>query len=130
MSHRLLTIAVALAIAITGVALVGSGVTPDPQSSSIAHPSVFDAPGSEELTEVIQQYCTRCHNPRRLAGNLSLEEYAVEAAAGDAETSERIIKKLRAGMMPPAGARRPAGDTLLSLVETIEESVVTQGAGP
>src|SRR3989304_6289099 len=31
-----------------------------------------------------------------------------------------MIRKLRAGMMPPPGVPRPGGDTMLALVETIE----------
>ena len=76
-----------------------------------------------DLSDVVQQYCVRCHNERRLTGNLSLEEFEVGAANESAETAEKMIVTLRAGMMPPPGARRPAGDTLLALVETLESVV-------
>ena len=75
---------------------------------------------SAELTEVVQDYCVRCHNARRMTGNLSLEDYDVAEAAEWPETTERIIAKLRLNMMPPPGSRRPAGDTLQALVETLE----------
>ena len=74
-----------------------------------------------DLDDVIVEYCVRCHNGRRLTGNLSLEEYAVEAAVDDAEVAEKMIGKLRLGMMPPAGARRPSADTLIALAEALEE---------
>ena len=47
-----------------------------------------------------------CHNDALLTGNLSLQHFAVENAAAEAETSEKMIRKLRAGMMPPPGFPR------------------------
>jgi hypothetical protein len=58
-----------------------------------------------------------------LTGNLSLEELDVEHAAQRAEVAERMVVKLRAEMMPPPGAPRPSGDTLLALVEALEETL-------
>ncbi len=80
-----------------------------------------------ELNEVLEQYCVRCHSERRLTGNLSLEGFDVEAAHQQAEIAEKMILKLRAGMMPPPGQRRPSPDTLLQLVETLE-AVVDEAA--
>ncbi len=76
-----------------------------------------------DLTAVVQRYCARCHNERLLRGNLTLEEFVVEAAHERAPTAEKMIRKLRAGMMPPPGQRRPSPDTLLALVETLETVV-------
>ena len=75
------------------------------------------------LNDVVQRYCTRCHNDRQLRGNLTLEDFDVAAASERAPTAEKMIRKLRAGMMPPPGQRRPGGDTLTALVETLEEVV-------
>jgi hypothetical protein len=55
-----------------------------------------------------------------LRGNLSLSEFDIAKAPQLAETAEKMIVKLRAGMMPLPGARRPSPDTLLTLVETLE----------
>ncbi|WP_419162421.1 DUF1592 domain-containing protein [Candidatus Palauibacter sp.] len=73
-----------------------------------------------DLTAVVQRYCARCHNDRLLRGNLILETFDVDAAHERAPTAEKMIRKLRAGMMPPPGQRRPSPDTLLALVETLE----------
>ena len=73
--------------------------------------------------DVIQQYCTRCHNDRRLRGNMSLEAFDAETPELDAALAEKMIVKLRAGMMPPPGVARPAGDTLQALVEAMEERI-------
>ncbi|HIN77936.1 MAG TPA: DUF1592 domain-containing protein, partial [Gemmatimonadetes bacterium] len=102
-----------------------------PLSPEITTVSTISHPSNPELTDVVQQYCVRCHNQERLTGNLSLETFAVEVADQQAETAEKMILKLRAGLMPPPGARRPEGDTLLTLVETLETVIdATAAARP
>ena len=80
------------------------------------------------LDDVVQQYCAGCHNPTQRRGNLDLKKYSVVNATGELPTSEKIIRKLRAQMMPPPGSKRPTGDTLAALVETLER--VVDGAAP
>ena len=92
-----------------------AAISPESASS----PSVSPA----TLTEVVQQYCVVCHNDALLTGNMSLQRFSVENAADQAETAERMIRKLRMGMMPPPGIPRPAGDTLQILLETLETTV-------
>ena len=75
---------------------------------------------ADSLTAVVKQYCVVCHNDVMLTGNLSLSEFDVASAPEMAETAEKMIVKLRAGMMPIPGAPRPSPDTLLALVETLE----------
>jgi hypothetical protein len=82
--------------------------------------SSLAGPASTAPDDVVQAYCVRCHNDRRLRGNLSLEDFRLDAAEEAGEVTERMIRKLRASMMPPPGARRPAGDSLLVLVESLE----------
>lgn len=74
----------------------------------------------EDLTAVMFRNCVGCHNDAARTGNLSLQAFQVENAAEQAQTTEKIIAKLRAGMMPPPGQPRPGGDTLRVLVETLE----------
>jgi len=92
-----------------------------PAAPSLAAPA--------DLSDVVERYCVRCHNERRLRGNLTLEGFDVTSAHQRAATAEKMIVKLRAGMMPPPGARRPAADTLLALVETLESVVDRAAAG-
>jgi hypothetical protein len=84
--------------------------------------AVADVP-DRQLTEVVGQYCVVCHNDQALTGNLTLQHYDVALAAEQAETTERMIRKLRAGMMPPPGMPRPAADTLSALVLALERNV-------
>ncbi len=77
----------------------------------------------ENLTGLIRQYCVVCHNDQLETGNISLQHFDVGEAPKMAEHAEKIIGKLRADMMPPPGMPRPAGDSLLALVETLERVV-------
>ena len=102
-------------------------------AASLASPVERLAPGfaeigesdipAEDLTEVVQRYCVACHNDALLTGNLSLQHFDVGSPMEQWETAEKMILKLRAGMMPPAGAFRPGGDTLAALVETLEQTI-------
>ena len=84
-------------------------------------------PDMDALDQVVQQYCVRCHSDARLRGNLTLEDFDPARADEMAPTAEKMIVKLRAGMMPPPGVRRPEGDTLQVLAETLE-SVIDEAA--
>ncbi len=92
-------------------------------TAPLPHYDVAAVLDTADLTAVVQRYCARCHNDRLLRGNLILEGFEVDAAHERAPTAEKMIRKLRAGMMPPPGQRRPSPDTLLALVETLETVV-------
>jgi hypothetical protein len=81
-----------------------------------------------ELDAVVSRYCGQCHNPTRKSGNLVLRGWTMDSLTADRALSEKMIRKLRADMMPPPGSRRPRGDTLLALVETMEALI--DRAGP
>ncbi len=118
----------ASAMLLTGLLLVGlTGSTgteapDDPLALGGATPTSprAEAPDAAAADEIIDQYCVRCHSERRLTGGLSLEGFDVEDAANSADVAERMIKKLRAGMMPPSGARRPEEAVLDGLVHSLE----------
>ncbi len=91
-----------------------------PAATDLPKTSKRHLPAPAEMTPVVKRYCGSCHNAKTMKGNLSLDDYAVENATADVETSEKMIRKLRADIMPPPGSRRPAGDTLELLTETVE----------
>ncbi|MEM7415217.1 MAG: DUF1592 domain-containing protein [Gemmatimonadota bacterium] len=95
--------------------------TPSLPSPSYSADDVFVEWSSEDDNTVIERYCVRCHNERRLRGNLSLEDFDAATPHEMAEIAEKMIVKLRADMMPPPGVSRPAGDTLTALVASLEE---------
>src|SRR5262245_57972878 len=80
---------------------------------AVAHAA--DASAAEAQAALVKQYCAGCHSEKGKAGGLSLASFDATQAAQHADVSEKIIRKLRAGMMPPPGARRPAEDVLKTL---------------
>ena len=93
-----------------------------PEFSEIHSPNSLEME-AEDLTVVVQTYCQVCHNDALMTGNLSLTGFEIENAPNHPETAEKMIRKLRAGMMPPPGMPRPNADTLLALVEELETTV-------
>ena len=69
---------------------------------------------------VVEGTCRRCHNDRARSGNMSLEGFEVATADEQPALAEQMVRKLRAGMMPPAGVRRPAEATLTGLATALE----------
>jgi hypothetical protein len=101
---------------------------PGPAARAPVVPAARPAPAltAAELTATVTRYCVVCHNDQLLTGNLSLQTFDVARVAGQSEATEKaekMIRKLRAEMMPPPGAPRPGGDTLMQLVETLEKSI-------
>ena len=74
----------------------------------------------EDLNDVVRRVCATCHNDVQKLGNISLATFDLLDAPQKPDIAEKIIVKLRAGMMPPPGAPRPGGDTLTALAETLE----------
>jgi mono/diheme cytochrome c family protein len=56
---------------------------------------------------LLEQYCVVCHNDRLKTANLSLEQLDPATAGDHAEVWEKVVRKLRAGVMPPPGVKRP-----------------------
>ena len=92
-----------------GVAMVVLGAHPSSTELAFAGPITphFALTDAEDAREILDTYCVRCHNERRLTGGLALDVLDVEDPSAAADTWETVIRKLRTGTMPPGGVRRP-----------------------
>src|SRR5438552_12616678 len=79
-------------------------------------------PGS---SGVIQTYCVGCHNSKARVGGLALDALSPDRIAEDAKTWEAAIRKLRGGLMPPPGAKRPDGQSVVELISWLEKKIDT-----
>jgi Protein of unknown function (DUF1592)/Protein of unknown function (DUF1588)/Protein of unknown function (DUF1587)/Protein of unknown function (DUF1595)/Protein of unknown function (DUF1585) len=78
---------------------------------------------SRNLDAVLNEYCLGCHDADGRAGGLSLQEFDLARADRQPEIAEKMIRKLRAGLMPPAGAPRPDAATATMLRTALETTV-------
>src|SRR5437870_1224755 len=82
-----------------------------------------------EPRAVITQYCSTCHSDKAKAAGMDsarkidFDTLDVAHLTRDAETWERIVRKLRAGMMPPSGMRRPDPVTYKGLITWLENEL-------
>src|SRR5687768_7974876 len=72
---------------------------------------------------LVTQYCVGCHNARARTGGLSLEGLDPAAAASHSDVWEKVIMKLRGGMMPPVGLPRPDQATLQGFAASLEQRI-------
>src|SRR5579862_4221668 len=72
---------------------------------------------------VIDQYCVGCHNAKLKTGNLELDKLDLARLGEHAETGEKVVRKLRAGMMPPTGMPRPDASTREALITWMEKEL-------
>jgi hypothetical protein len=106
------------------VVSVADGQASSPVRPVVAHTAPKPAGlAVAEQNALVKQYCAGCHSERAKAGGLSLASFDAAAAVDHAEVTEKVIRKLRAGMMPPAGARRPEPAVLAHLAEALETRI-------
>jgi hypothetical protein len=74
-------------------------------------------------TDVLNQYCVSCHNFDDYSGGFEIEGQGPTDIANHPELAEKIIKRLRSGLMPPAGQPRPNQETLLAVAEQVADAV-------
>ena len=97
------------------------GLSPQPAVKPAAsHPPAATTMLAAEQTALVKQYCADCHSERGQAGGLSLAAFDASKLDEHGETTEKMIRKLRAGMMPPSGARRPEPAVLAGLAAAFE----------
>jgi hypothetical protein len=114
-------------------AFVGEQNAPKPTTQTTTAPAskpaiaVAHTPAStfESQSALVKQYCATCHNDRNKnnAGGLTLQGFDAAKVGHDAEmadVAERMIRKLRSGMMPPSGARRPEAAVIDAFAASME----------
>jgi cytochrome c551/c552 len=72
---------------------------------------------------LIDKYCVTCHNDRAKTGGLTLETIDMANAPANAETWEKVIRKLRVGAMPPAGLPKPTQSDVSAFLSSLETSL-------
>jgi hypothetical protein len=83
---------------------IALGAVSAPQGAAIAPPTSSPV---EEHGALLTRYCVTCHNERLATAELRLDRVSIELIDEHPETWEKVVAKLRARQMPPAGMPRP-----------------------
>jgi cytochrome c5 len=128
-----------LAIGVSALALIGSvGFQARPAAQQTApqvketapqvkvaqSPSVTSAaPSVSNHRRTIDRYCVTCHNQKLKTAGLMLDEADVDSPGAGAEIWEKVVRKLRTGMMPPPNMPQPATEDRTALLSWLETSL-------
>jgi hypothetical protein len=80
------------------------------------------AAGTAQI-QLLNKYCIVCHNYTDYAGGLDFEVFNPAAPQDDPQVTEKMLRKLRVGMMPPAGKPRPDPAAVHDLIHTLETTI-------
>ena len=80
-------------------------------------------PSIEDARALLDQYCVDCHNDAELTADLSFERLANDAIENHPETFEKVVRKVRAGLMPPPDSPRPDEAALVAAARAIENQL-------
>ncbi|MEP7352042.1 MAG: DUF1592 domain-containing protein [Acidobacteriota bacterium] len=137
MKKTLLLSGVLGAAAVLTLTLGVSAQAPARSPAKAAPAAVSKAPASSASAKAgpsaqkqfINQYCVGCHSQAaRKAGmeparKLTLDDLDIDNVAKAPEKWELVVRKLRAGMMPPSGLPRPNAAKFEGFIQTLEGSL-------
>jgi mono/diheme cytochrome c family protein len=107
-----------------GLSVVGvdRGLRAAGRPQAPANAAAASAPRSPERA-LLDQYCVTCHNQRTKTANLTFDTLDLAQLADHADIWEKAVRKLRGGMMPPPGVRRPEQASVDALVSWLEHGL-------
>ena len=95
--------------------------------SAAAQPAASAQDASADQA-VVERYCVTCHNDRLETGGLSLQGLDVSDVAAHRGVWEKVVRKLRAGAMPPRPRPRPDVATYARVLAALETALDSAAA--
>ena len=111
---------VGLAVAASFQPPAHAAASPGPPPGAAGRQAPAPEPPSRELFD---RYCVTCHNERLRTAGLLLDRLDVSRVHANAETLEKVVRKLRSGQMPPAGRPRPDAETIDAFAGALEAAL-------
>jgi hypothetical protein len=71
----------------------------------------------------LEQYCSKCHNTADFAGGFAIDQLNPGDLHPDADLWEKVVRKLRSGMMPPPGEDRPTVTRINAVLDGLETAL-------
>ena len=104
--------------------LVVQGQSTGQRGASPSTPAARPAtPAYQAQQAVLDEYCVECHNKTAKTAGLAIDTLNIARVGDNVVEWEKIVRKLRAGMMPPAGQERPDNQTYMALVTWLENEL-------
>jgi hypothetical protein len=100
----------------------GLGAAGAPAQGPAATAAAGTAAKSPERA-LLDQYCVTCHNQRTKTANITFDTLDLAKLADHADVWEKAVRKLRGGMMPPPGVRRPDQAAVENMVGWLERGL-------
>jgi hypothetical protein len=114
------TFIVAALTAVFAIAALSAQTSRTPESTPQA---------ARSQSALIKQYCAAtCHSDQMKRGGVTLAGFDASRPEQRADVAEKMIRKLRAGMMPPPDAKRPDPAAIVALVTSLETRIDQQAA--
>jgi hypothetical protein len=88
---------------------------------SACEPSDQDLAAAHSAT--VSGFCVDCHNDLERTAELTLESLELSNVAAQAEVWEKVVRKLRTGMMPPSDQPQPSAEDRSALASWLETSL-------
>ena len=87
----------------------------------------------QTVKSFVANYCVSCHNSAEKSGDLNLEQFDTNVAnsnlSWDTTVWEKMVRRLRAGQMPPVGADRPSSqqhsEALTALESVLDAAAIS-----
>src|SRR5438034_3301490 len=107
-----------------GVAALAATLVSVAAGAQTAKPALTKPPVSaltvDAQNALVAQYCGSCHSERMKSGQLVLAGFDAAKIDQHPDVAEKMIRKLRTGMVPPPSAPRPDPDTVKQFVDALE----------
>ena len=98
------------------------------QESNAASPGLSPVTNKRQF---LDRYCATCHNERLKTGGMSLAQADPAKIGGQPDMWEKVVRKLRTGVMPPPSAPQPPDADRTAMVTWLETSLdATSAAKP
>ena len=101
----------------------GSSTKPPANPKTKAPAGAPTALSVDSQNQLVKQYCAGCHSERGKAGGLTLAGFDAAKIEEHGDVAEKMIRKLRTGMMPPPNAKRPEAAVVKSFIDTLEHKI-------
>ena len=119
-------VAACLALVWTGAVIPSvraAGPHPEGAGAAQTQPSSVATPSAAPQRALLDRYCVTCHNQRLQTGGLALDTMDVANVGEAPEIWEKVVQKLRGGMMPPARRPRPDPEAYAGFQTWLEDSL-------